>query len=100
MRDLSWMDDIDVVPFLEGDMAIVHHACGPEVLRALWEGVPSMTLYVSTKPINDAKRIYIQRNFDGSNAKELARFLEVSDKFVQEVLSRPMIRKPLPTLFD
>lgn len=94
------MDDIDVVPFLEGDMAIVHNTCGIETLKKLWEGVPSMTLYVSTKPINDAKRIYIQRNYTGANAKELARFLEVSDKFVQDALARPLIRSPAPSLFD
>lgn len=100
MKDLSWMGDIDVVPFLEGDMAIVHNTCGIETLKKLWEGVPSMTLYVSTKPINDAKRVYIQRNFNGTNAKELARFLEVSDKFVQDAIGRPIIKNQTPTLFD
>ncbi len=92
------MDDIDIVPYLEGDMAIVHNACGIETLKKLLEGVPSMTIYVSTKPINEAKRIYVQRNFNGTNAKELARFLEVSDKFVQDALNRPMAKEQ-PRLF-
>lgn len=92
------MDGIDVTPYLEGDMAIVYNACGVDTLMKLWEGVPSMTLYVSTKAVNDAKRVYIQRNFNGTNAKELARFLEVSDKFVSDALSRPVIREQ-PSLF-
>jgi hypothetical protein len=94
------MEGIDVVPFLDGDMAIVYNACGADTLTKLWEGVPSMTIYVSTKPINDAKRVYIQRNYNGRNAKELARFLEVSDKFVQDALGRPMIKVERPSLFD
>lgn len=93
------MEGIDVTPFLDGDMATVYGACGEETLKKLWEGVPSMTLYVSTKAINDAKRVYIQRHYSGRNAKELARFLEVSDKFVQDALNRPVIRNT-PSLFD
>lgn len=99
MRDLSWMKDIDILPFLKGDLLTIYSACGEDVLRRLLEGTPSMTLYISTKPINEAKRIYVQNNFTGKNTKELARFLEVSDKFVQEALNRPMI-KNVPSLFD
>lgn len=100
MKDLSWMDDIDIVPFLDGDMATVYGACGEATLMSLWSGVPSMTLYVSTKAINEAKRVYIQRNFNGKNGKDLALFLEVSEKFVQETLSRPMIKHiERPSLF-
>lgn len=100
MKDLSWMGDIDVTPFLDGDMATVYGACGEATLMSLWSGVPSMTLYVSTKAINEAKRIYIQRHFNGKNGKELALFLEVSEKFVQETLSRPMIKTiERPSLF-
>lgn len=98
MRDLSWMNDIDVTPFLDGDMATVYGACGEDTLKSLWAGVPSMTLYVSTKAINEAKRVYIQRHFNGKNVKDLALFLEVSEKFVQETLSRPIIRQQ-PKLF-
>lgn len=98
MRDLSWMEDIDITPFLDGDMATVYGACGEHTLKSLWAGVPSMTLYVSTKAINEAKRVYIQRHFNGKNGKDLALFLEVSEKFVQETLSRPIIRQQ-PKLF-
>lgn len=98
MRDLSWMDGIDIEPFLDGDMATVYGACGEATLMSLWSGVPSMTLYVSTKAINEAKRVYIQRHFNGKNGKDLALFLEVSEKFVQETLSRPIIRQQ-PKLF-
>ncbi len=98
MRDLSWMNDIDITPFLDGDMATVYGACGEDTLKSLWTGVPSMTLYVSTKAINEAKRVYIQRHFNGKNGKDLALFLEVSEKFVQETLSRPIIRQQ-PKLF-
>lgn len=38
MRDLSWMDDIDIVPFLDGDMAIVHGVCGAYVFKTLGRG--------------------------------------------------------------
>lgn len=100
MKDLSWMEDIDIKPFLDGDMATVYGACGEATLMSLWSGVPSMTLYVSTKAINEAKRVYIQRHFNGRNGKDLALFLEVSEKFVQEALSRPIINHiERPSLF-
>ena len=99
MSSLDGMKDIDIVPLLDNDPALIYETCGRDTLMRLWEGVPSMSLYISTKPINKAKAIFIQQNFDGNNAKELARFLGVSSRFVQDNLNKPVIVKQ-PTLFD
>jgi hypothetical protein len=84
MADLSWIDDIDISDLLDGDSALIVEACGVDTMKQLWENLPSMSLYVSTKPINAAKKRYIQKHYDGTNIKQLARKLGVSEKFVND----------------
>ncbi|MDD3466007.1 MAG: hypothetical protein PHE67_02570 [Campylobacterales bacterium] len=98
---LSWLEEVEFDDLLEGDTALIAEYCGLDTLKKLWEVLPSVNLYISTKPLDKAKKRYIQKNFDGTNIKKLAVELEVSEKFVQDALDQPKIRTiPQPKLFD
>lgn len=69
---------------LEGDMRIVYDACGPSVVLSLLTHLPGLHLYISTVPITKARIMYISKFYDGTNAKEIARKLGVSERFVRK----------------
>ena len=81
---LAWVDDVEIDDLLTGDMRLIQEWCGREVLLALFEHFPSMTLYISTKPLTEAKKRYIKKHYDGKNVKELCSVLGVSERFVYE----------------
>ncbi len=97
--DLSWMDDIDMEDILDGDCSLIVETCGADTMRLLWENCSSMSLYISTKPITIAKKRYIQKHYDGTNTKRLARKLEVSEKFVNDALDEKPRTSSQPSLF-
>ena len=87
---MNWIEEIDFEEDLEGDMKLIYETIGREAVLQLWKELPGMNIYISTKALNRAKERYIQKNFDGTNAKKLALELKVSGKFVQNALSKPM----------
>jgi hypothetical protein len=83
MPSLDWIKEIDnVEDLLSGDLRIIAESCGMDVLIKLWEECPSLSLYISTVPLNEARKLYARRNYNGSNAKMLALKLGVSERFV------------------
>lgn len=58
-----------------------------DVLVKLWKCVPNLSLYISTKPLIEAKKRYIREFYNGSNVKHLAIKLDVSERFVYDVLA-------------
>ncbi len=85
-KSLQWLSEIEYEDLLTGDTRLIYDYCGREVLLALLEHLPSMSLYVSTKPLEAAKRRYISQYFDGANAKLLAARLHVSESQVYKVI--------------
>ncbi len=85
-RTLDWMKEVDFVDLLEGDAKLIASQCGLDVLLRLWENLLGLNLYLSGRPIQEAQRRYIQKFYNGKNAKELAITLGVSDRFVYDVL--------------
>jgi hypothetical protein len=81
---LDWLKEIEIEDLLENDVKFIHECCGLEMLLALWENFPKMTLHISTKPLTLAKKRYIKKHFNGKNVKDLCRLLEVSERFVYE----------------
>ncbi len=95
MKSLQWLKSINIRPHLTGDCEMLYQECGLDTLIHLWEKLPSMNLYISTKPLNDCKRVYIMQEYDGKNVKALASKLNVSERFVLKVLSQAeRISKP------
>lgn len=70
---------------------LIYHYCGLEVLVHLWKNHMSTNLYISEKPLNELRKIFIRQNFDPKEPstciKVLATRLRVSEKFVYEALA-------------
>lgn len=86
-NNFDWLKDVAIEDVLDGDSELIYKKCGIEVLLSLWLNLPSLYLYVSTRPLNEAKKIYIRKNYNGTNVKELANRLNVSIRFVYNVVS-------------
>jgi len=85
-KDLSWIRSIEIEDLLDKDVKLVHEWCGTDVLIVLWEKFSSMSIYVSTKPLDRIKKRYVRKHWNGHNLKELCALLDVSERFVYEVL--------------
>jgi hypothetical protein len=99
-KGLSWLDDVEIEDLLTGDLKLVHEWCGMDILKKLWEHFPSMNIYVTTKPLDKAKRRYVRKHFNGHNLKDLCSKLEVSERFVYDVLEERNQLKKQPSLFS
>jgi Mor family transcriptional regulator len=85
-KSLDWIRDVAFEDLLDKDVKLIHEWCGRDVLIALWENFSSMNLYISTKPLDRIRKRYIRKYFTGGNVKELCARLNVSERFVYEVL--------------
>jgi Mor family transcriptional regulator len=85
-RDLSWLDDIEIEDLMDKDLSLVYMYLGKDTVRRLWETLPSISIYVSTKPLEKAKRRYVRKFFTGDNVKELCVLLDVSESFIYKVI--------------
>ncbi len=83
---LKWLEEIEIEDLLTGDSELIYQHCGREVLVSLWEHLSSLNLYVSTKPLDAARRRYIKAHFNGGNIKHLAALLRVSESFIYKML--------------
>jgi hypothetical protein len=83
---LDWVRDVGIEDLLFGDLQLIHEWCGLDVLLCLLTHFPRMNLYISTKPLTEAKKRYIRQHFNGRNLKELCSLLDVSERFVYEVM--------------
>ncbi len=89
---MDWIKEIEFEDLLENDAALIFEHCGPEVLFALWQNLPGITLYLSEKNLFEIKRRYIRKYYckddPACNAKALAVKLKVSERFVYEALQQ------------
>ena len=86
-QKLDWLNEIEIEDLLEKDTELIANKVGLEVLIKLWEYLPSFNLYISTIPITKAKMRYIERFYDGGNAKEIATKLGISERTFYRLLS-------------
>lgn len=86
-NNLSWLDEIEWKDLLGGDARLVYNAAGEQTLRELWSALPSINIYLSEAPLNEARRRYILRYYNGNNIKEMAALLGCSARFVHKVLA-------------
>lgn len=91
---LEWLDEIDWQDLLDKDTALIAERCGPDVLRSLLDELPNMSLYISEKPLNDARRRWIRKKAaeahqrgEQLDIKRTARYLEISTRFVELALA-------------
>ncbi len=84
---MDWINDVEIEDLLTGDTKLIAEYCGLDTLITLWQNLPSMSLFISTKPLVEAKKRYIQKFYNGMNAKKLAAILGVSERFVYDVVA-------------
>lgn len=82
---LDWLEEIEFEDLLTGDMKLIAERCGQDVLKSLMEKVPKIHVYMSEKPLVEAQKRYIAKNYKQGNAKEIAAKLGVSERFVYKV---------------
>jgi Mor family transcriptional regulator len=92
-KSLAWLEDIEIEDLLSGDTELIFRLCGKEVLVSLWESLPPISLYLSRKPLEEARKRYIRKHFDGSNVKALAVTLDVSERHVYKVIRADNAKK-------
>jgi len=90
---MEWLKEIEIYDLLNGDVALIADALGLDILIRLWREFPSITLYISTKPLNAAKKRYVRQFYDGNNAKKLARLLDCSEKFIYQTISKKRVER-------
>jgi Mor family transcriptional regulator len=83
---MDWIREVEIEDLLERDTQLIAEYCGIDVLLKLWECLPGLNLYISTKPLIEAKKRYIRKFYDGKNVKQIALILGVSERFVYEVI--------------
>lgn len=97
---MDWARELgdELLQCLDGDSALIADAVGLEGLLMMWQKLTQVSLYVSTKPQMEAKRRYVRLKHDGTNTKELALKLGVSERFVQIAVREVQLQTP--SLFD
>lgn len=84
--NLDWIKEIEIYDLLSSDSQLIYDHCGPDVLLKLWRCIPGLHIYVSTKPLVEAKKRYIRAFHTVGNTKQLALLLKVSERFVYDAL--------------
>lgn len=91
-NNLDWLDEIEWEDLLNSDMRLIREKLGDGVLKKMLIELKSIHLYVTDKPINEARKRYVGQHYNGRNAKELAVKLGVSEQFIyksnKEIISR------------
>ncbi len=88
---MDWLKELseqEIERALFGDLAMLYTECGLDVLIKLCEKLTGMNIYISAKPINVARAIYIKKHYNGKNCKELAIKLGVSERYVHKVIKK------------
>ena len=88
MLNLSWIKTVtNPEHHLEGDTRLIAEECGIESLIKMYEIFNKTSVNFSESHLKDLKKQYVREYFDGNNAKQIARKLGVSQRFVYEVLN-------------
>ncbi|MDH3976437.1 MAG: hypothetical protein OEV42_19405 [Deltaproteobacteria bacterium] len=87
---------------LNEDLRLVAEQCGLDVAIRLADKMPSMGIYVRPiKGMGEIKERFVSKYFTGSNRKEIALVLGVSDRWVYEIYKKArQEKKNQPGLFD
>lgn len=86
-KSLDWIREVEIEDLLKNDTKLIAKKLGIDVLIKLWEHLSSFNLYISTVPITKARIRYISKFYDGTNAKEIAARLGISERTLYRLLS-------------
>ncbi|GBD39826.1 hypothetical protein HRbin37_02112 [bacterium HR37] len=86
LKQLIEVDKVDPDEVIKGDARLIAKYCGVDTLIKILQHLTSMQLYISEQQIKNAYRYYVQKHYDGTNIKELAVQLGVSEMFIREIV--------------
>lgn len=96
LSEFSWIDDIDFESCLHGDSKLFYEQFGKELFVQVWTKMLGVNIDFSERPIWEARKLYILKNFDGQNHKQLALQLGVSQDFIYDTLYKSKLEKRKP----
>ncbi|MEJ5227213.1 Mor transcription activator family protein [Thermodesulfovibrio sp.] len=90
MKELEWIKQIQYRDLIESDpmLSLIADTCGEEVCVILATRMTKLSIYISERFLTEAKRRYILKYYTGHNARQLARTLGVSERFVYETVKK------------
>jgi hypothetical protein len=86
-NEFDWLKEIEFEDLLTNDSNLIYTYCGFDVLVSLWGNLPSLNLFISTKPLKEARKRYIKKYYDGKNVKKLAAVLGCGERFVYDIIN-------------
>jgi hypothetical protein len=100
-KTLAWIRQLpEMESLLDKDAKLVYENCGLDVFIAIWEALPSISIHVSSKPLDRLRRLYIKKFFNGSNQKELCLLLDCSERFFYDTLEAEHKNRPRGNQLD
>jgi hypothetical protein len=84
MRALDWIKNMDYAAYFPEEYNEMIELIGIDKFLTVYERFSKTQIYFSEKPLNALRREYILKNPE-TEAKELARKLDVSDRYIYKV---------------
>lgn len=83
MGDFSWIKKLENPDrFLSGDMRIIADSCGMDVFITLFEEFRKSRIHFSEAALAPMKIEYIKKHYNGKNARELSKILDVGIEYI------------------
>ena len=84
---LDWMKEVDWKEGLTEDLRMVLSVCGEEVLLTLLDRLAGHRLYISSAPIKQAQKKYVQKFAGQKSPQRLSLVTGAPEGFVRRILS-------------
>ena len=85
---LNWIEEIEQpAKYLRGDAKIIMEDFGKETFIKLYSIFSKTPVHFSESHLIPMKRAYIAKKYNGENISELARILDVSQRFVYDTIA-------------
>jgi len=84
---MEWTKEIDYTKHLTGDQRDIAELIGIQNLLKLIDRFNKTPVYFSDKCLLSMKREYILENVGGASPKQLARMLDLSERYVYEIIN-------------
>lgn len=83
----NWLNDVQIHDLPNRDMQLVAEQCGIDIALLLIERLGGLCLYIPQKGDSLLMKKYILRNYDGTNAKDLALELGTTERYIYKVMA-------------
>lgn len=82
MANYDWLSEKEFVSSLSKTQRIIYDIVGKQAFLTMCEKLDGRTVDIKRSLVRSAKKRFVIQNFDGSNAKELARKIGVTSRTV------------------